>query len=213
MISIFDKKNQVRFDPQTLYLGHDNVTYRGVKTAKCPFDYVIYQMLVLELKPDLIIEIGTNKGGSALYLADLLNLTGKGVIHTIDILDEAELVVRSHPRIKIFSKGYKDYDISLAGGYDKVLVIEDGSHQYADTLAILEKFSPVVSPGSYLIVEDGIIDELKMSANYKGGPLKAIREFLPAHPEFEIDRKWCDFFGRNATFNVDGYLKKSAKPV
>jgi hypothetical protein len=31
---------------------------------------------------------------------------------------------------------------------------------------------------------------------------------LPLHPEFFVDRKWCDMFGKNATFNVNGYLKK-----
>jgi cephalosporin hydroxylase len=212
MISIFDKKNTVKFDTQSLFAGHNKVTYRGVRTAKCPFDYVMYQMLVWELKPDLIIEIGTNKGGSALYLADLLNLIGKGIVHTIDITDEADAIVRDHPRIKIFTGGYQGYDLSLANGYSNVLVIEDGSHQYADTLAIMKKFAAVVSLNSYLIIEDGIINELKLSAEYNGGPLKAIGEFLPAHPEFEIDRRWCDLFGRNATVNVDGYLKKIKNP-
>ena len=43
---------------------------------------------------------------------------------------------------------------------------------------------------------------------FKGGPCKAIREFLPKHPEFIVERKWCDFFGKNATNNVNGFLKK-----
>jgi cephalosporin hydroxylase len=44
--------------------------------------------------------------------------------------------------------------------------------------------------------------------NYDGGPLRAIEEFLPQNPQFEIDRKWCDFYGYNVTFNPNGYLKK-----
>ncbi|MBL7748296.1 MAG: hypothetical protein JNM19_12745, partial [Chitinophagaceae bacterium] len=65
--------------------GHHRVTYKGVPAIKCPFDYVLYQMLIAELQPDLIIEIGTNKGGSSLYLADLLELNGKGELHTVDL--------------------------------------------------------------------------------------------------------------------------------
>ncbi|MGZ8552911.1 MAG: CmcI family methyltransferase, partial [Chitinophagaceae bacterium] len=62
--------------------GHHNTTYKGVRCIKSPFDYVIYQMIIDEVKPDLIIEIGSYEGGNALYLADLLVLYGKGEIHT-----------------------------------------------------------------------------------------------------------------------------------
>jgi cephalosporin hydroxylase len=208
---MFSKRHKVHFDVQTVYEGHHKVTYRGVKAIKCPFDYVLYQMLIWELQPDLIIEIGTNKGGSALYLADTLALTGKGEVHTIDIeKDQASELTRSHPRIKLFTDGYQGYDLNLAKGYQTILVIEDGSHSYTDTLATIKKFAPVVTPGSYLIVEDGIINELGMKKHFDGGPLRAIDEFLPSHPEFSIDRKWCDMFGTNATFNVSGFLKKQS---
>ena len=40
--------------------GHFGYTYRGVNCVKCPFDYALYQMLITEVKPDLIIEIGTH---------------------------------------------------------------------------------------------------------------------------------------------------------
>jgi cephalosporin hydroxylase len=59
-----------------------------------------------------------------------------------------------------------------------------------------------------LIVEDGIIGELGMKNEFHGGPLKAIDEFLRTNQDFEVDRHWCDFFGRNVTFNVNGYLKR-----
>jgi cephalosporin hydroxylase len=36
----------------------------------------------------------------------------------------------------------------------------------------------------------------------------AIEEFLQTHSnQFEIDRKYCDMFGTNATWNPNGYLK------
>ena len=66
----------------------------------------------------------------------------------------------------------------------------------------------MVSKDSYFIIEDGIINKLGLEKEYEGGPLKAIREFLPSHSEYIVDRKWCDMFGKNATFNVNGYLKK-----
>ncbi len=76
---MFGKNVPVKFDVNSLYNGHHLITYRGVKAIKCPFDYVIYQMMIFDLKPDLIIEIGTNeRGGTALYFADLLDIIGRG---------------------------------------------------------------------------------------------------------------------------------------
>jgi len=65
-----------------------------------------------------------------------------------------------------------------------------------------------VSLNSYFVIEDGIINALKMQKNFNGGPLKAINKFLIENNNFIIDRKYCDFFGKNATFNVDGFLKR-----
>ena len=206
---MFRKKPLLKFDVNTLYDGHHRITYRGVKAIKCPFDYVIYQMLIFDLKPDLIIEIGTNKGGTALYFADLLDIVGKGMVHTIDILkDYSDESLKKHPRIKLFEEGYQGYDPELAKGYQTVMIIEDGSHTYEDTLGAIQKFSSYVTLNSYLIVEDGIISELKMDKKFNGGPLRAIDEFLGKHDEYVIDRSWTDLFGKNATFNVNGYLKK-----
>jgi cephalosporin hydroxylase len=89
-----------------------------------------------------------------------------------------------------------------------VLVIEDGSHMYKDTMNALIKFGPVVTKGSYFIVEDGIVEALGIAQRFEGGPLRAVREFMKNNKDYSIDRKWCDLFGKNATFNTDGYLKK-----
>lgn len=189
--------------------GHHNVTYKGVPAIKCPFDYLLYQMIIWKVKPDLIIEIGTNKGGSALYLADLLELNQKGEIHTIDLPDNKEnSLLHNHPRIRLFKNGYKNYDLDPLANFSTILVIEDGSHLYEDTLDTLKIFSPFVSKNSYFIVEDGIITELGLKKEYNGGPQRAIAEFLKTNTHFEIDKKWCDFFGHSSTFNVNGYLKR-----
>ncbi|MCR4306656.1 MAG: hypothetical protein NUV42_01675, partial [Candidatus Yonathbacteria bacterium] len=70
---------RVSFDSKTISDGHFHVTYRGISAIRCPFDYVMYQMIISELKPDLVIEIGTNHGGGALYIADLMDKIGEGM--------------------------------------------------------------------------------------------------------------------------------------
>lgn len=205
------KDESVKVSVKSIDKGHHNVTYRGVKAIRCPFDYLMYQMIISEVKPDLVIEIGTRIGGGAYYIADLLENIGNGIVHTVDIVDEVDSIVKSHPRIKFFTEGWVNYDIELAKKFNTILIIEDASHMYQDTLGVLNKFHSIVSKDSYLIVEDGIINELGLEKKYDGGPLRAIREFLPKHPEFIVDRKWCNMFGENATFNVNGYLKKINK--
>jgi cephalosporin hydroxylase len=207
----FNKTNKdeaVKVTVESINKGHHQVTYRGVKAIRCPFDYVMYQMIIAEVQPDLIIEIGTRKGGGAYYMADLLDSIGKGIVHTIDIMDDVDAIVKKHNRITFFTEGWLGYDLELTKEFDKILIIEDASHMYEDTFGVLNKFHPVVSKDSYLIVEDGIINELGLEKEYNGGPLRAIREFMPQNPEYIIDRKWCNMFGKNATFNVNGFLKK-----
>ncbi|MFH1821914.1 MAG: CmcI family methyltransferase, partial [Methanobacteriota archaeon] len=64
-----------------------NTFWLGVPTLKCPLDAWIYQEIVFETKPDIIVECGTANGGSALYLASLCDIIGKGRVITIDIED------------------------------------------------------------------------------------------------------------------------------
>lgn len=211
MLNFFKSDNRVYFDVFTVEKGHNKMSYRELPLRKCPFDYVIYQMIIFETKPDLIIEIGTDKGGSALYLADLLDILGKGLLHTIDIKDELSDIVKNHKRIVPFYKGWQHYDIRKSRNFDKILIIDDSTHYYEDTLEILNVFSTLITVGSYFIVEDGIVDSLGLSKDYNGGPVKAIDKFLQQNHDFIVDKKWCNFFGENATFNVNGYLKRIKK--
>ena len=190
--------------------GHFGISYRGINTVKCPFDYVLYQMIIMGVKPDLIIEIGSFQGGSALYYSDLLQLLNNGgQVHTIDIQDYINSdLVKNNPNIKIFGGGYQNYDLNNANGFNNILVIDDGSHQYQDVLQAFEKFSGLVGKDSYYIVEDGVVTYLGVDGNFSGGPLNAIDEIISQSKDFVIDRKYCDFFGTNATFNPNGYLKR-----
>jgi len=208
--------NSIDLSLKGIESGHFKTLYRGLKTMKCPFDYVMYQMIVHEVKPDLIIEIGTAYGGSALYLADLMQNMGHGQIHTIDISqewflsnpEELKNLVHENPRITRFLGGYEMYNLDLTNSFDKIMIIDDGSHNYSDVLSVMHKFEKIISEDSYMIIEDGCVNWLGTEGYFGGGPLKAIEEFLEQNTEFEIDRKWCDFFGKNVTFNPNGYLKK-----
>jgi cephalosporin hydroxylase len=189
--------------------GHFGVKYKGVKTVKCPFDYTLLQMIIWDVKPDLIIEIGTAFGGSALYMADLLKTINNGKVHTIDIVHKNyNPLVTSHPNIECFFDGFQNYDITLTKNFNKILVIDDGSHTKQDVLDAFEKFKSLVSKGSYYIVEDGVINILGIENDFGGGPLESLDIIMKNNTDFCIDKKYCNFFGENYTFNPNGYLLK-----
>jgi cephalosporin hydroxylase len=186
------------------------VTYRGITCRKFPTDYLLIQIVVNRVKPDLIIEIGTNHGGSALYLADLVSsYNSQAKIHTIDIVDlVTEDIILNDPRISRFLGGFENYDLSNCTNYKTVMVIDDGSHDSADVVSSLQKFKEIVTLGSYFIIEDGALSYMGWDRHYSGGPLKAIREFLQSDESFEVDEELTKFFGSSTTNNPEGYLRK-----
>jgi cephalosporin hydroxylase len=88
-------------------------------------------------------------------------------------------------------------------------VIEDASHEYRHTLAVLRFFDPMMQSGEYLVVEDANVTDMGDEARFDGGPGRAIAEFLAdSGHRYEIDRDYCDRFGHNFTGNPNGYLRR-----
>ncbi len=87
---------------------------------------------------------------------------------------------------------------------DTVLIIEDSAHTCEITLNILRTYSPLIKPGSYFIVEDGICHH-GLDVGPNPGPYEAIEIFANENIDFEIDRSKEDFF---ITWNPKGYLKR-----
>ena len=193
---------------RSVFKGHHLYMYRGITCRKFPTDYAIYQMLINDKKPDLVIEIGTNFGGSALYFQDLLDKLGTGgKVHTIDVVDMVTApFVLENPNIERYLGGWENYPVNHLDQSKKIMVIDDGSHKSEDTLAALRKFSPFVSIGQYFIVEDGVVSKFGMNRRYSGGPMKAISTFLNSNNSFRVDSKIENFFGKNTSSNVNGYL-------
>ena len=71
---------------QSIQAGTLTYSHRGVLMQKNPFDVALYQKLIWEIKPRTIVEVGSNAGGSALWLADLIGMFGiDGHVHSLDI--------------------------------------------------------------------------------------------------------------------------------
>jgi len=193
------------------HIVFDECLWMGVSTLKNPLDAWIFQEIIFEVRPDVIIEIGSAAGGTTLFLANMLDLLGEGLVVSVDI-DRSEFDIK-HRRVKCVTGESSDpstvAQVAVFCEDKTVLIIHDGDHNKPQVLKDLEAYSSMVTPGSYFIVEDGLVDLFKPNRVFglfpDGGPLDAVEEFLERNRDFVPDRKRERYL---ITFNPMGYLKK-----
>jgi cephalosporin hydroxylase len=185
-----------------------DMRFLGVPIRKNPFDLWIYQELIAEIRPDLVIESGTRFGGSAYYFARLLDLLGTGRVVTIDT--DGETTRPEHPRITYLTGSSTSEQVladvrKAAAASERVLVSLDADHSASHVLDELHAYSPLVTPGSYIVVEDTNVNGHPVDPTFGPGPMEAVESFLAETTEFEVDQR-CERF--LFTFNPKGYLRR-----
>lgn len=193
--------------------GVMSTTYRGIPFLKNPFDVVLYMRLLERLRPKTIIEIGSFRGGSAVWFRDQCEALGleTGVI-SIDLKPPVNSLNRvtfcagdagqpdstfPHPLIEISPRPW--------------LVVEDSAHTYETTRATLAYFDRLLRIGDYIVVEDGVVADLPADAygRYEDGPNRAVAQFLNSTGQrYSIDASYCDYFGHNVTYCPNGWLRR-----
>jgi cephalosporin hydroxylase len=186
--------------------------WMGVRTAKCPMDMWIYQEILWDTRPDLIVECGTAWGGSALFYASMFDLLGTGgEIVTVDIAGDDQIPDRPrHPRITYLTGSSTDGGIvdrvgRRAASADRVMVVLDSDHSQAHVAAELAAYSPLVTPGCYLVVEDTNVNGNPILPDWGPGPMEAVEAFLEGTPSFVRDPAREKLM---MTFNPGGYLRR-----
>jgi len=185
-------------------------TWLGKPIWQNILDLWTIQETLWEIKPDLLIECGTNRGGAAYYYGQLFDLIGKGRVITIDIEKMHDL---THPRVEfIIGSSVAEAVVgrvqaAVAATHGPVMVILDSDHSAGHVSKELELYAPLVSPGSIMLVQDGVIDVLPIFRRGRPGPLPAITSFLRQHPEFERDVERSQRF--LITHHPQGWLRKS----
>ncbi len=196
------------------------VTWLGVPIIQLPEDIVMMQELLWKVRPDVVIESGVAHGGSIVLYASILELLGRGRVVGVDveIRKYNRLAIESHPlsrRITLI-EGDSVADETLAavraliGPDEKVLVALDSLHTRAHVAAELERYAPLVTPSSYIVVFDGVMSMLtdapSGSPDWEAdNPLEAVRDFLRTHEEFEIDPSYNRL---RVTYCPSGFLRR-----
>jgi len=210
----YRRRFQMRLREWLLY-HHREVVFTqsrwlGVPAQKNPCDAWIYQELLHEVRPDVVVEIGGCEGGGTLFLAGMLDLLGHGQVVSVDI-DRSRFQAR-HPRIVEVTGPSAAPPVvarvrELCAG-KRAVVIQDADHRKEGVLADLRAYWDLVPVGSYFIVEDGLVDLFTPGdglATYGEGPLAAIEAFLAERPEFEVDASRERYL---ITYNPRGFLRR-----
>jgi cephalosporin hydroxylase len=195
-------------------------TWAGHPLLQLPEDVVRLQEVIFDLQPEIIVETGVCGGGSLLFHATICEAIGKGRVIGIDVRIPKIENDRLRQRITTVEGDSTAPDTiarirELVGSGGPVMVILDSDHSRAHVAKELEAYAPLVTPGSCIIAEDGVMRDL---SDVPGGdaswvhdnPSTAALEFLARHPEFEMrEPAWKHNRGelrRNVTYWPDAWL-------
>jgi cephalosporin hydroxylase len=176
---------------------HTGDCYAGVPIAKFPEDLRVYEHLIWLTRANVVLEIGTQFGGSALWFRDRLRtLASYGVIDELKVVSIDLELATAHRNLEARDPAYSETitllegdvrDESLPGRVAELLptdasclVVEDSAHVYETTRAALEGFSHFVQVGGFFVVEDVCVDveEMRLKDDWPRGVLPALRDWL-----------------------------------
>ncbi len=212
--------------------GKHYASYRGLTMAKDPFDRVLYETLFFELQPRTVVELGAYTGASAMWMADVLKTFGiDGRVLTVDLdLELVEEAARRHPGVEFVEGDLNAIEEVLPAGLlaemdGPVILIDDAHVNVAEVYEHFERHA--LRSGDYLIIEDTMpwIPATFGVSSADSGEGKSTEESAPdwgpwkwdevlaffqrCESDYVVDRYYTDFFGYNATWNWNGFLRKS----
>jgi cephalosporin hydroxylase len=214
-------------------LHWQSFSWFGFQIWQFPDDLLRLQEAIVAIKPDVIVETGVSRGGSSIFFATLCRLLGKGRVISIDITIPGELRERIEHSpfgdlITLIEGDSTSPEVvglvrKYIGSGNRVFVFLDSDHSKSHVLRELNAYAEMVTPGSYIIAADGVMQSLTDTPWgrpewVEDNPAAAAREFAASHPEFIIKRPTALFgdeyvepvekvdFGHQNTCNGTGNL-------
>jgi cephalosporin hydroxylase len=204
---------------------HTTDSYAGVPMAKFPEDLRVYEHLLWLQVPDVVLEIGTQSGGSALWFRDRLRtlethgrLSRPGRVVSLDIdqsLAQKQLAGRDDGITLIEGDVRDDAAVEAVhravAGVTNCMVIEDSAHVYETTMAAMEAFSRLVPVHGFMVIEDGCVDvpEMRIRDDWPRGVLRALTDWL-ARPQAGgfVVRRDLELYGLSC--HPGGFLQRES---
>ncbi|WP_321889561.1 cephalosporin hydroxylase family protein [Paraburkholderia bannensis] len=195
----------------------------GERFFHLPGDMLAIQELIWQVRPRYIVQTGIAAGGGAVFSASMLELVGgEGHLIAIEPRLRAEVKQRlqshrlAHRMTLIEGESCAPSTLDAVreqiGTQGPVLAILDLTHTHDHVLRELECYAGLVTPGSYAIVMDTIMEYLPESMfdgkPYGRGnnPATAAQAFLARDDRFEVDGDIEDRV--LMTLSPGGFLKR-----
>lgn len=184
-------------------LHWQSFSWLGFQLWQLPEDVLRLQEVVASVRPDVIIETGVNRGGSAVFFASLCRALGRGRVISIDIhvppeVREAVAVCPLGDLITLIegdsaAPAVVERVRRSVGPGQTVLVFLDSDHSREHVRRELDAYGPLVTPGSYIVATDGVMQQLADTplgqAHWRDdNPAAAARAYAAEHPEFALRR-------------------------
>jgi len=178
-------------------------SWLGRPIIQLPDDMLRIQEAIFQVKPDVIIETGIAHGGSLIFYSSLMEMIGKGQVIGIDIDIRAHnrAAIEAHPmakRITMIEGSSTSAEIvdqvrRLIAPGDVVMLILDSDHSRDHVAAELEAFSDLVTSGSYILSQDGVMQQVagmpRTGPDWSdNNPISAVTAFLAKRPDFVLEK-------------------------
>lgn len=202
-------------------------SWLGRPIIQLPEDLIRVQEVIFDVKPKVIVETGVAHGGGVIFYASLLMAMGGGRVIGVDIeiRDHNRRAIENHRLSSMITlvEGSSIDPATVSGVRalisedEGVMVVLDSNHSSDHVLAELEAYAPLVSRGSYVVVCDGIMQQVAGAPRTGedwawNNPISAVRDFLTHHPEFELVAPAFPFNEGQVTERVtywpSGYLRR-----
>ena len=177
----------------------------GIPIIQMPSDLIVFQEIVYNTKPDLIIETGVARGGSVNFWAsmqDICGLNGRVIGIDIDIRNHTKNAIQHSKysdRIILVESNSIDSNIKnkiddIAKMHQNIMVILDSNHTHEHVYQELLIYARYVSVGCYLIVLDTMTEFVDKPVDRPWGPgdnpYTAVNEFMRDNGSFVKDLKY-----------------------
>ncbi|MGA8622024.1 MAG: CmcI family methyltransferase [Candidatus Sulfotelmatobacter sp.] len=218
LASYYRRESERNVDQKFLQIYYNSLVWLktrwlGVPSQQAPTDNWSMQEIIAEVRPDYVIETGTANGGTSLFYAVVLSFVNpEGKVITVDVephVEEASKLPIWKQRVEMILGSSVDPKVTdhiaqeVSG--KKVLVTLDSLHTHDHVLREMEIYSKLVTPGSYLVVQDTNVNGHPVNPGWGPGPMEAVEDFLKTHDNFVVDRSREKFL---LTFYPRGWLKR-----